>query len=205
MARRDAPKTSAAMLEALRDANASEPWARFVDRYGNVIRSWCRNRGLQDADTQDVTQKILLILMDEMPEFTYDPAKGRFRDWLRVITRNACYRFFERDQSRKYESITDDVPAREELERSLDEQGKIETLHAAMEEVRKRVSPRDWTIFHQLSFEHDSGDVLANEFGMTIAAVFKAASRVRRKVVEQVKEFGGSDTDVGGMNDQMPG
>jgi len=160
---------------------------------------------LQDADAADVTQGIMLILRDVMPEFIYDPDKGRFRDWLSVITRHACHRFLERDESRKYKPILDEIQARDELERSLDEQGRIEALHAAMEEVRKRVSPRDWRIFHQLSFEGRSGAELAKELGMTIAAVYKVASRVRKRVAEQVREFGGSDSDVESTNDEMPG
>ncbi len=202
----DELKTSAAMLEGMRDPNNREAWSRFFGRYEKVIREWCRKRGLQDADAADVTQKIMLILLDEMPEFIYDPDnKGQFRDWLSVITRHACHRFLERDESRKYRPILDEIQARDELERSLDEQGRIEALHAAMEEVRKRVSPRDWRIFYQLSFQGRSGDELAKELGMTIAAVFKAASRVRKKVAEQVREFGGSDSDVESTNDEMPG
>ena len=201
----DEPKTSAAMLEAMRDPNNREAWARFFSRYEKVIGNWCRNRGLQDADADDVTQKIMLILLDEMPEFVYDPAKGRFRDWLRVITRNACYRFLARDVSRKFKPILDDVLARDELERSLEEHAKIQVLYSAIEEVRGRVSPRDWRIFHQLSFGGRSGDELAKECGMTIAAVFKAASRVRKRVIEQVNEFGGAETDVDVTHAHMPG
>jgi RNA polymerase sigma-70 factor (ECF subfamily) len=200
----DEPKTSAAMLEEMRDPSNREAWARFVGRYEKVIGIWCRKRGLQDADADDVTQKIMLILLDEMPEFIYDPTKGRFRDWPRVITRHACYRFFERDVLRKYKPILDDVQARDELARSLEEQERLQVLHAAMEEVRKRVSHRDWRIFHEVSFGGRSGDELAKELGMTISAVYKAASRVRERVIAQVKEFGGSDSDVESTHAEMP-
>jgi RNA polymerase sigma-70 factor (ECF subfamily) len=198
-------KTSAAMLEQMRDPNDNEAWARFFRRYEKIVRNWCHTCGLQEADAEDVTQKIMLILLHEMPEFVYDHAKGRFRDWLRMITRRACYRFLERDQSRKYRPILDDIQAREELDRSLEDQARIDVLHAAMEEVQTRVSPRDWRIFRELSFEDRSGDELAGELGMTVAAVFKAASRVRRRVIEQVREFGGSESDVHVANKPMPG
>ena len=35
-------------------------WGEFVRRYGGLIYRWCRQRRLQDADAQDVTQTILL-------------------------------------------------------------------------------------------------------------------------------------------------
>jgi RNA polymerase sigma-70 factor, ECF subfamily len=202
---RDELKTSAAMLEQMRDPNDPEAWARFFSRYEKPVRNWCHRCGLQQADADDVTQKIMLILLREMPEFVYDQTKGRFRDWLRLVTRHACYRFLARDQSRKYGPILDDVQARDDLDRSLEEQTRIDALHAAMEEVQGRVSPRDWAIFRQLSFGGRSGGALAAELGMTVAAVFKAASRVRKRVIEQVREFGGSDSDVGTQNEGMPG
>ena len=201
----DELKTSAAMFEEMRDPSNREAKERFCRRYQTMIMTLCHKRGLQDADAADVTQGIMLILLDLMPEFIYDPNKGRFRDWVSVITRNACFQFLARDESRKYRPLLDDVQARHDLEQSLEEHARIEALHAAMEEVRKRVSPRDWGIFHQLSFEGRSGAELAKELGMTISAVFKAASRVRKKVAEQVREFGGSDSDVESTNDEMPG
>jgi RNA polymerase sigma-70 factor (ECF subfamily) len=198
-------KTSAAMLEQMRDPNNPEAWTRFFSRYEKIVRNWCHKCGLQEADAEDVTQKIMLILLDEMPEFVYDQTKGRFRDWLRLVTRHACYRFLEWDESRKYRPILDDVQARDDLDRSLEHQARIDVLHAALEEVQRRVSPRDWMIFRRLSFEGRSGGELACELGMTVAAVFKAASRVRKRVVEQVREFGGSDSDVDAANEPMPG
>jgi RNA polymerase sigma-70 factor (ECF subfamily) len=202
---RDELKTSAAMLEQMHDPNNPEAWARFFSRYEKIVRKWCHTCGLQEADADDVTQKIMLILLDEMPQFVYDQAKGRFRDWLRLITRRACYRFLERDESRKYQPILDDVQARDDLERSLEHQARIDVLLAAMDEVRGRVSPRDWGIFRQLSFEGRRGGELAPELGMTVAAVFKAASRVRKRVIEQVREFGGSESDVDAAHEAMPG
>ena len=48
-------------------------WERFVGVYGSKIRGWCRRWGLQEADTEDVTQDVLLRLAQKLGTFQYDP------------------------------------------------------------------------------------------------------------------------------------
>ena len=54
-------------------------WSEFVDRYGRKIYGWCLRWGLQDADAQDVTQIVLLKLVQRMKDFTYDPGGASAR------------------------------------------------------------------------------------------------------------------------------
>ena len=53
--------TSATLLDRVGlSPNDEVAWARFVGVYGSKIRGWCRRWGLQAADTEDVTQDVLL-------------------------------------------------------------------------------------------------------------------------------------------------
>ena len=67
-------------------------WARFVELYGSRIRGWCRRWGLQEADSEDVTQDVLLRLAQKLGTFQYDPARS-FRGWLRTVTQHALADF----------------------------------------------------------------------------------------------------------------
>jgi hypothetical protein len=67
-------------------------WERFVALYGPRIRGWCRRWGLQEADSEDVTQDVLLRLSLRLRAFTYDPSRS-FRSWLHAVTRNALADF----------------------------------------------------------------------------------------------------------------
>ena len=62
-------------------------WARFVNLYGSRIRGWCRRWGLQEADSEDVTQDVLLRLSQKLGAFQYDPSRS-FRGWLRTVTQH---------------------------------------------------------------------------------------------------------------------
>ncbi len=72
--------------------NDQAAWSRFVDLYGSRIRGWCRRWGLQEADTEDVTQDVLLRLAQKLGAFNYDPSRS-FRGWLRTVTQNALADF----------------------------------------------------------------------------------------------------------------
>ena len=47
-----------------------EAWEIFVACYGPKIRNWCRQRGLQAADAEDVTQDVLLRLARALKTFS---------------------------------------------------------------------------------------------------------------------------------------
>src|SRR4051812_1898453 len=79
--------TSVTLLGRLRqfptDQNA---WMLFTERYGRKILAWCRQWNLQEADSEDVTQTVLLKLADKMKTFDYDATKS-FRAWLKTVAR----------------------------------------------------------------------------------------------------------------------
>src|SRR5262245_6585583 len=68
-------------------------WGSFVDRYAGKSISMCRRWGLQEADAENVTQEVLAKLW--MKIHTYDRTKGRFRAWLKTLTRHALDDYLE--------------------------------------------------------------------------------------------------------------
>jgi RNA polymerase sigma-70 factor (ECF subfamily) len=91
----DPRDTRPSLLLRIRDANDSDSWADFATVYGPVIRGYCRRRGLQEADADDVSQEVLAQVARSIESFDYEPGRGRFRDWLGAVTRNKIVRFLE--------------------------------------------------------------------------------------------------------------
>src|SRR6516165_6411049 len=101
-------KTSATLLNNLRGNPIDQvAWATFVAHYEPRIRGWCRQRGLQTADANDVTQDVLLRLTRALPKFSYD-ASRTFRGWLHLVTQHALADFFADRKRRPAESQGDD-------------------------------------------------------------------------------------------------
>ena len=76
MASGSATRTGSVLLLLLGNPTDAECWTNFVDRYAPKIYGWCRQRGLQEPDAEDVTQEVLTQLVQKLRTFSYDPHKG---------------------------------------------------------------------------------------------------------------------------------
>lgn len=186
-------RTGSVLLLLLSNPADPQNWSTFVERYGPKIYGWCRQRGLQEADCQDVTPEVLTQLVHKLRTFAYDPGRGSFRSWLKTVTRHALCDYL---QSRRRaggvgadEGILqrmESLEAREDLLKTLGETFDLEILAEAQARVQLQVSPRDWKIFEALALEGRSGPALAKELGMTVTAVLTAKSRVQKKLRRQI-------------------
>src|SRR5262249_53267917 len=147
---RDTPHSL--LLRLAQERRAEEAWSEFVQRYRPRIGDWCRERGLQPADADDVTQNVLEHLLGAMREFRYDPDKS-FRGWLRTVTHRACSRFSvaeRRMSGRKDDDAVNslnEAPARDELARRIEDAFDEELLRQAIESVQARVEFQTWEAY----------------------------------------------------------
>jgi RNA polymerase sigma-70 factor (ECF subfamily) len=63
-------------------------WSEFNERYGRKIYGWCRHWHLQQADAEEVTQEVLLKLIQKLRTFRFDPARS-FRAWPKTVAHHA--------------------------------------------------------------------------------------------------------------------
>ena len=175
-----------------------EAWEVFVACYGPKIRGWCRQRGLQAADAEDVTQDVLLRLARALKTFTYDPSRT-FRGWLRSVTQHALSDFFADRRRRPGLGSGDDrvfdllgtVEARADLLAQLEKEFDREVVAHACATVRERVEPQTWEAFRLTASEGRPGEEVAARLGMNVMTVFKAKSRVLGFIREEVKRLNG--------------
>jgi RNA polymerase sigma-70 factor (ECF subfamily) len=195
-----AQQTGSTLLYLLRDPRHPDVWPAFVDRYGPRIYGWCRKWKLQEADAENVTQDVLVRLVQKLPTFTYDPRKGSFRGWLQTLTRHALHDYLESRQragvgsgDTKVLEKLESLEARDDLLETLKDTFDQELLDEAKERVRLKVSTRDWQIFHELAFEGRAAAGVAEELGLNASAVLMAKSRVQKKLREEVRSLQGSE------------
>jgi RNA polymerase sigma-70 factor (ECF subfamily) len=190
--------TSPTLLGRLRQEPADQAaWSEFVERYGRRVYAWCRQGGLQEADAEDVTQMVLVRLAERMRTFAYDPMKS-FRGWLRTLTRHAWSDFVQASQrggrasgDSGTEGTLYTLPARDDLVARLEEQFDQEVVEEATAHVRLRVDPTSWEAFRLLAVEGLSGAEAARRLDRTVAAVFKAKSRVQSMLRDEVARLEG--------------
>ncbi len=189
----DDSDTSVTLIRRLRH-HPDDPaaWSRFVDRYGPRILGWCRKWGVQDADAHELTQIVLVKLLDELQRFNYDPA-GSFRGWLHEVTRHAWA-----ESTRKKRpvvagcdsgilSLIKEQEAREDLVKRIEDEFDLELLEEAERRVRNRLELHTWEAYHLTAVEGLSGKEVSKRLGMSVTNVFAAKRNVLRKLKEEVK------------------
>ena len=193
-----AGRTSIHMLAKLRqDPTDQAAWSEFVRRYGPWIYRWCRQWRLPEADAQDVTQNVLLVLAKQMRTFDYDPALS-FRGWLKTVTHHA-WRDFVVGRARPGGGTGDSgvlellhsVEARDRLVEDLDEEFRRDLLEEAMARVRLRVQAHTWEAFRLLAVEGLSGAEAGARLGMKVATVHVARSQVQKLLQEETRRIDG--------------
>lgn len=184
----DTRATKPSLLLRIRDAQDSTSWCEFTEIYGPIIRSYCRHRGLQPTDADDVVQEILTQVSRSIGSFEYEPGRGRFRDWLGTVTRNKITRFYE-SKGREYATIGHDVSALltapvEDSEWSANLHARI--LEVALVRIRVDFEASTWSAFEQIWCLGLPAPEVARTLGVTIDAVYAAKSRILRRLREEV-------------------
>ena len=77
------PETSDSLIARVKEPANDEAWADFWDVYRPVILRMARRRNLQDADAQDVCQKILFAVSQAISQSEPHP-EHPFRSLLGV-------------------------------------------------------------------------------------------------------------------------
>jgi RNA polymerase sigma-70 factor (ECF subfamily) len=170
-------------------------WRDFVKRYGRRIYIWCRQWQLQEADAEDVTQNVLVILAEKMREFTYDPS-GSFRAWLKTVTQHAWSKYVASQQRSGQGSGDSQVlpqlqslESRDDLAAKLEEEFDRELLEIAMVRVARRVETHTWRAFQLLALEGVSGREAAVQLSISVALVHVAKSRVQKMIQEEILQL----------------
>jgi RNA polymerase sigma-70 factor (ECF subfamily) len=191
-------QTSPTLLARLRqEPDSQAAWEQFVARYGPQIHGWCRQWRLQEADAEDITQLVLVTLVQRMRTFTYD-SSGSFRGWLRTVTHHAWGAFASRwerggrasGDSKTLEALHT-LAARDDLVARLETQFDREILEEASARVQLRVAPSSWEAFRSTALEGMSGADAAQKLGMQVWAVFKAKARVQQMLQEEIARLEG--------------
>jgi RNA polymerase sigma factor (sigma-70 family) len=189
-------RTRLSQLAPLVDPGNSAAWHAFVNRYGPLIYAWARAQqgasGLQPDDLTDITQDVLLGLVRAFQDGRYDPAKGRFRDYLRAATRYAVWEFVDRRRragrtgGEDVQEMLAAVVAREDLGERLAQEYDRELLEIAIDRVAARVNPDTLKVWRKTAVDQLAAQDVAEESGMSLGAVYMAKSRVQAMITEEI-------------------
>lgn len=166
--------TNSSLLLAVRDRTNQAAWQQFEEQYRPRIASFCRERGAQDSDIDDVTQNVMLRLMAKLE--LYDRQKGRFRNWLARVASN-CWRDLMRERQRQLPPGWDQLS--DEFGTVVADAFDYELLEEAQRIVRARVTDKNWLAFVRVTYDEVDATDVGSELRLSRAAVYQATYRIR--------------------------
>jgi RNA polymerase sigma-70 factor (ECF subfamily) len=190
----DFPRTRASLLLRLRDPQDEAAWTEFVDLYAPLVYGYARKQGLQDADAADLTQDVLGAVASAVDRLEYNPARGAFRNWLFTIVRRKLSNRRAAQTSRPRGSgdeathrLMEQCPATAEGEAEWDKEWEERVFAWACAQVRRDVADTTWQAFWRTAIDDQPGKQVAGDLGLTVAAVYRARSRVLARLKELVQ------------------
>lgn len=194
-----ATTTHATLLARLADGEDRAAWAEFCNRYGDLIRGFARRVGLQPADCDDILQDVLLKLSRTMPNFQYDPARGKFRGYLKTVVLHAVFdRSSQNPAGQPVKSIEETSQLVGDGDEGNEEFWEIEWrryhVRHAMRVIEVEYCDRDVRAFQTYALDGRDVRQTAEELNMSVDQVYQAKSQILRRlsglIAEQVAEEG---------------
>jgi len=162
-------------------------WDQFSARYAPIIGSFARRLGAKPHDVDDVVQDVLLGFFLKSPTFVYDPAKGRFRGYLKVCTYRALQKRIgqaARLNGKPLDAIDPEEMAVEQVWNDVWEQ---QQLRLALEEVRDTMGQsKTFRAFEMYVVFDQPAQSVADKLDMHLNSVYRAKEQITRLLQEKV-------------------
>jgi RNA polymerase sigma-70 factor (ECF subfamily) len=169
-------------------------WHRLAQLYGPLVYQWCRWRGLQTSDAEDVTQEVFLTVAARVATFRRERPEDTFRGWLWAITRHKLGHWIRRQRAREQAAGGTDAQrqllaaARPDDGSESDATGSAGAVtglyQRALALIRTEFEDRSWEAFRRLVLEGQRPADVAADLGMTRSAVYVTKSRILRRLRE---------------------
>ena len=172
--------TRQTLLQKIKDVHDEDSWNEFVTIYRPFIYVIIKNLGVKTDEIEDHVQSTLVICWQKLPDFSYDPGKGKFRYWLSRIAKftvnNHIRKFSRRSELDEKLEIPESLPS--EIEEISDREWKIFITKMAWDNIKDSIKEKARLSFEGL-MKGESLDSLSE----------RHLSDLRKSLVDVVHEY----------------
>ncbi len=173
-------------------------WQELVELYGPLISTWCRRTGADWHMTADCIQEVFLVLAIRLDTFRPTGFSGAFRAWLWSIASNKLIDLFR--ASSRQPLATGGSTAHLAMQSVASEQDWMQDeptdavdvcslTRRAIDQVRSEFTEQSWTVFERIVVDGIKTSIVAQELGISPAAVRQAKSRILRRLRQQLGDL----------------
>jgi RNA polymerase sigma-70 factor (ECF subfamily) len=179
--------TSATLLHLLKGTGieCEAAWVTFCERYEPIIAGFARRQGIPGSQVPDVVQQVILGFFAAQPRFVYDPARGRFRGYLKSCVAHEVQRVrtSAAASARREEAVAVPDLAAESVDLTWDAEWEAQQLRQALERVRARYREgKTFEAFHRTFVLDQPAEQVAADLQMSLNSIYQARARVLAKL-----------------------
>lgn len=189
--------TSPSLLAGLREQQP-DAWQRMVRLYAPLVYGWCRKRGLQQADAEDVAQEVFRAVLARIGTFRRERPGDTFRGWLWTITWHKLGDYLRRhavqpraaggsDAQQWLEQLPVSVSGDSASTAGDNDPGGLH--RRALDLIREEFEPTTWQAFLRVVVEDQRPSDVADALGLSLNAVYLAKSRILRRLREALGDL----------------
>jgi len=190
----DSLRTRESLLSRLRDWDNGAEWRVFFDTYWRLIFSFGRKSGLNEPDAQDLVQEVMVSVAKKLPDFTYDPNKGRFRHWLLLVVRSRLVDHWRKHLTKQSRTASlEDQPSSggesvdPEVEKLWENEWRTHLLDGAFARLRRRVPARHFMLFEMAARQGLPLNKVAASLGISVPHAYVIRHRLNKMLREEVR------------------
>lgn len=190
--------TNETLLERVKSMDAHSAWQEFYKAYWSAILRYARKLGLNQHQAEEVLQETMVTLMRQLPGFTYDRRKGKFRNFLLTIVHRkslAALRRTKRESESRVpweENAAGDVQVlngtNDPAANAAATRWRESILEAVLGELAAdaRLGCETMAVFRAYVVQGKPAGEVAAAFGLKENAVYQIKNRLARRVQERV-------------------
>lgn len=185
------------LLERAKDPSNKLAWNDFVQVYSRFIYMIVRSLGINQVDSEDITQNTLIKIWKYIPQYQYRPEHARFRTWVGKIARSQAMDYLRKLQSQnnlvealQHENAVEDSyqMSSPEIDASIEGQWKIYVANLALKNLQSKFSNNAICAFEMYSKGKTVGEI-SDALAVKPDSVYKYISRVRFNLIQEVQRI----------------
>ncbi len=183
--------TRPSLLLRIRDRGDAAAWRLFDALYRPMLERFARARGLSAGEAEDVAQHCLAQIADHIGEFTYNPAQGRFKGWLRTLVNNRIRNLIRDRHEHQGESRDFQAPQTREAtpEAEFERIWLEEHLWHCLRELQAEVEDRTYRAYVAYVIEQQPIEVVCAALDLTPQNVYTIKWRLTERVAARMREL----------------
>jgi RNA polymerase sigma factor (sigma-70 family) len=169
-------------------------WEQFHYRYAPMISGFARRMGAGDQNIDDIVQDVMLSFFSASPTFQYDPAKGRFRGFLKTCTFRALVKHAKKNKRWGGQALSEEQADSLEVQAAWEDVWEQELLRRALKAAKKQYSgteamKKTFQAFEQYVLNERDADEVAKELDLSRDSVHQAKRRITKALSEHLKQL----------------